>query len=209
MLGPAGERYQIINGEIVVDSRSLQVDRHARAAQEAGELEEHEENDFTHHTTTATYLRRKTKPQQWTDEETDKFFWALSAFGTDFDTISRMFPGKSRKHVKLKFNREERASPARISDALVGRKKVGMDMDEYKRATGKEYQTAEAIYAEQKEAEDKFEAEQRAIAEAKAEEERLRKEALFGNPNAAEAEGQGGARKKKGRGRKKMQEATW
>ncbi|KAK3375107.1 transcription factor TFIIIB component-like protein [Podospora didyma] len=200
-LAPAGETYQIVDGVIVVDSRSLQVDRHARAAEAAGELEEFEENEFTHHTTSATYLRRKMKAKQWPDEETEKFYTALGMFGTDFDTISRMFPDKTRKHIKLKFNREERANPQRITEALVGKKTVAINIDEYQRQTGQEYQTAEAIYAEQKKAEEEFEARQKAIADEKAEELRKKKEALFGAPDA-DPEANTGAKKGR-RGRKK------
>ncbi|KAK0621504.1 hypothetical protein B0T17DRAFT_493738 [Bombardia bombarda] len=206
-LAPAGETYQIVDGEIVLDSRSLQVDRHARAAAEAGELEEQEENDFTNHTTSATYLRRNLKPQQWADDETEKFFHALSMFGTDFDTISRMFKTKTRKHVKLKFNREERANPDRIQAALVGEKTVNMSLDEYKRHTGKEYETTEAIDAELKKAETEFEARQKAIEDEKVEEQRRKREALFsgGNKNDGDGEGEGGGggkKRKRGRGRK-------
>ncbi|KAK4455850.1 hypothetical protein QBC34DRAFT_388104 [Podospora aff. communis PSN243] len=208
-LAPVGETYQIIDGEIVVDQRSLRVNRHARAAQEAGVLEEREEDDFTHQITSATYLRRNMRPQQWTDEETDKFYWALSMFGTDFETIARMFPGKQRKHIKLKFNREERSAPARIETALVGQKTVGMDMEVYKRHTGSEYETTEAIYAEQKRAEDEFEAQQKAAQQAKEDEARKKAEELFGKKNQEGDEAEGG-KKKKGRGRKaKVVEAVW
>jgi transcription factor TFIIIB component B'' len=198
---PVGEQYQIINGEIVLDHRSLQVDRHARAREEAGQLLEVEENDFTHHTTTATYLRRNMKPQQWTDEETELFYQALSAFGTDFDTICRMFKGKTRKHIKLKFNREERLNPSRINAALVGQKTVSIDMEQYQRATGQEYEPAEAIYAEQKRAEEEFEAKQKELEDQQAEEIRRKKEEVLAQlSNATAEEGAGG---KKGRGRKK------
>lgn len=209
--GPAaGETYRIVDGVIVVDSGSLQVDRHARAAEEAGEMEEHEENEFTHHTTSATYLRRNMKPRQWADEETEKFYWALSMFGTDFETIAKMFPGKTRKHVKLKFNREERSAPARIQAALVGQKTVGMDMDEYKRHTGAEYETAEEIYAQQKKAEEEFEARQKALQEAKEEEARKRREELFGSNKEGDKDQEEAGKKKKGRGKKaKRTEATW
>ncbi|KAL2171087.1 hypothetical protein VTG60DRAFT_3778 [Thermothelomyces hinnuleus] len=198
---PIGETYQIIDGEIVLDHRSLQVDRHARAREEAGELVEVEENDFTHHTTSATYLRRNLKPQQWTDEETDLFYQALQAFGTDFDTICRMFKGKTRKHIKLKFNREERVNPQRITAALVGQKTVSIDMEQYQRATGLEYETAEAIYAEQRKAEEEFEARQKALEDEKAEELRRKKEEVLAQLNSA-VDGEGN--KKGGRkGRKK------
>ncbi|EAQ91285.1 hypothetical protein CHGG_03220 [Chaetomium globosum CBS 148.51] len=198
---PIGETYQIIDGEIVLDHRSLQVDRHARAREEAGDLVEIEENDFTHHTTSATYLRRNLKPQQWTDDETDLFYQALQAFGTDFDTICRMFRGKTRKHIKLKFNREERVNPQRITAALVGQKTVSFDMEQYQRATGQEYETAEAIYAEQKKAEEEFEARQKVLEDEKADEVRRKKEEVLAQLNSA-VDGEGP--KKGGRkGRKK------
>lgn len=198
---PIGETYQIIDGEIVLDHRSLQVDRHARAREAAGELVEVEENDFTNHTTSATYLRRNLKPQQWTDAETDLFYQALQAFGTDFDTICRMFKGKTRKHIKLKFNREERVAPARITAALVGQKTVSIDMETYQRATGREYETAEAIYAEQQRAEEEFEARQKALEDEKAEEVRRKKEEVLAQLNSAvDGEGVGG---KKGAGGKR------
>jgi transcription factor TFIIIB component B'' len=199
---PIGETYQIIDGEIVLDHRSLQVDRHARAREEAGELVEIEENDFTHHTTSATYLRRNLKPQQWTDDETDLFYQALQAFGTDFDTICRMFKGKTRKHIKLKFNREERVNPARITAALVGEKSVSIDMEQYQRATGQEYETAEAIYAEQKKAEEEFEARQKALEDEKAEEVRRKKEEVLAQLNSA-VDGEGTKKGGGKRGRKK------
>ncbi|KAK0738317.1 hypothetical protein B0T18DRAFT_492321 [Schizothecium vesticola] len=211
----SGPRYIIVDGELVVDQSSLRVDRHARARREAGDMEVQEENEFTHQITSATYLRRTMRPQQWDDAETDKLYWALSMFGTDFETIARMFPGKTRKHVKLKFNREERAAPDRIREALVGRKTVGMDMDAYqKHAGGAEYETAEAIYAEQKRAEEEFEAQQARLREEREEEARKRREAMFGaGPNAGkegDEGGEGGKKKKgKGRGRKKAVENTW
>ncbi|KAH6624577.1 transcription factor TFIIIB component-like protein [Chaetomium sp. MPI-SDFR-AT-0129] len=196
-----GETYQIIDGEIVLDHRSLQVDRHARAREEAGELVEVEENDFTHHTTSATYLRRSLKPQQWTDDETDLFYQALQAFGTDFDTICRMFKGKTRKHIKLKFNREERVNPARITAALVGQKTVAIDMEQYQRATGQEYEPAQAIYAEQRKAEEEFQARQKALEDEKAEEVRRKKEEVLAQLNTAVNEE--GVKKGGRRGRKK------
>ncbi|KAL2123015.1 hypothetical protein VTJ04DRAFT_3470 [Mycothermus thermophilus] len=196
---PIGETYQIVNGQIVLDHRSLQVDRHARAREEADQLVEVEENDFTHHTTTATYLRRNLKPQQWTDEETELFYKALAAFGTDFDTISRMFKGKTRKHIKLKFNREERVNPQRVNAALVGEKKVAMDIQLYQQHTGQEYESTEAIYAEQRRAEEEFEARQKALEDEQAEELRRRKEEVLASLSSA-AEG---GNKGRGKGRKK------
>jgi transcription factor TFIIIB component B'' len=176
-----GPQFQIVDGQIVVDARSLQVDRQARAAAAAGELEEEEENDFTRHVTSSTYLRRKAGPNYWSPADTEKFYRALSMFGTDFMMISEMFPSKSRRQVKQKFNREERYCPRRINAALVGEKTVPMDMEEYKRHTGEEYQEVGEIEAETRRIEEEYEAEQRRIEEEAAEEARKKREALFGN----------------------------
>jgi hypothetical protein len=42
----------------------------------------------------------------------------LSCFGTNFELLSLMFPGLSRKHLKLKFQNEEARNPKRITNAL-------------------------------------------------------------------------------------------
>lgn len=201
-VGAVGEQYIMIDGEIRLNERSLQVDRHAAVDQANYEVQE--ENDFTHLTTSATYLRRNMKPGQWSDEETDKFYSALTMFGTDFETIARLFKDKTRKHIKLKFNREERADPDRIQKALVGERTVMIDIEQYQRDTGQEFETAEKIYEEQRKAEEEFEARQKAIEDAKAEEERKKAELLFGK------DGQGGvAGGKKRRGKKARPEPTW
>lgn len=43
---------------------------------------------------------------------------ALSQFGTDFSLISHLFPGRQRRHLKNKFNKESRANPGRVDAAL-------------------------------------------------------------------------------------------
>jgi transcription factor TFIIIB component B'' len=178
----AAPQFQIVDGQIVLNSGSLQYDRHARAAEEAGTLEEEIEDDFTHHTTSASYMRRPLRGNTWTDDETERFYHGLRMFGTEFQLISNMFPGKTRRHVKLKFNREERLRPRRVNAALVGEKTVAMDLDEYRGHTGREYQTVDAITAELRAAEEEFEAEQRRHDEEAAEEARRKREELFGDP---------------------------
>lgn len=203
---PVGESYRIVNGEIVVDEQSLQVDRHARAAAEQGELEEQEENEFTHAVNSSTYLRRNMKPQQWTEEETERFYAALSSWGTDFEMISKLFPNKQRKHVKLKFNREERINRQRIDDALTGKKTGSMDMEEYMRNTGVAYETTEAIDEELRREREEFDEKERLIREEQEEVNRKKREELFGGNKDGE---NGGKQKQRGRGRKQKQIATW
>jgi transcription factor TFIIIB component B'' len=57
----------------------------------------------------------------WSVEATAKFYRALAQFGTDFTMLAQMFPSRQRRHIKLKFNREERAHPDLIKRALMNR----------------------------------------------------------------------------------------
>lgn len=126
----SGLKYRIVDGQIVLDDTTLNYDRHAEADQQRGDLEGHEEHEFSRRTTQYTLMRRKTSGNSWTAEETEEFYNGLRAFGTDFGMISMMFGGaKSRRQVKLKFNREERANPAAINSCLVGEKTVPMTLD--------------------------------------------------------------------------------
>lgn len=202
---PAGPQFRIVDGQIVVDQNSLAVDRHARAAAaRAGEdMETIEENDFTRLITSNSFMNtsKLRGPNVWTDAETVLFYRGLAMFGTDFEIISKMIPGKQRRHVKLKFNREERHCPRRINAALVGEKTVAMDMEEYKAATGAEFETVESITAEQKKIEDKYEEERQRVADEQAELMRKKREELF-----ADEDGEQGGRKK---GRKKKKKVEY
>ncbi|KAI1457754.1 hypothetical protein F4805DRAFT_164165 [Annulohypoxylon moriforme] len=126
--------YEVVDGQIIINQQSLMVDRHA--AHDMGTLETVEEDEFSRLTTSSSYRResRRTGANHWTDEDTDKFYRLLGMFGTDFETISAMFPEKSRRAIKLKFNREERLRPRYINATVMvrGEKKVGIDLEEYK-----------------------------------------------------------------------------
>lgn len=47
----------------------------------------------------------------------------IRQFGTDFAMIQQLFPGRTRHQVKLKYKKEERQQPMRLSDALTNRSK--------------------------------------------------------------------------------------
>ncbi|OAA78015.1 Homeodomain-like protein [Akanthomyces lecanii RCEF 1005] len=197
---PAGPQFRIVDGQIVVDQSSLVMDRHARAAAaHAGEdMETIEENDFTRLITSSSFMTtsKLRGPNIWTDAETELFYRGLSMFGTEFQMISHMFPGKQRRHVKLKFNREERCNPARVDAALIGEKTTKMDLDEYKLLTGTEFESVESIMAEQRKIEEGYEAERQRIADEQAEIMRKKKEELFADDDNAAAKKKG---KKKGK----------
>ncbi|KAI1661904.1 hypothetical protein F4813DRAFT_176344 [Daldinia decipiens] len=142
--------YEVVDGQIIINQESLVVDRHA-AHRDMSSLETVEEDEFSHLTTSASFRResRRTGANHWTDEDTERFYRLLSMFGTDFETIASMFPGKTRRAVKLKFNREETQRPRRINAAVMvrGEKRVGIDIEEYK-AHQPEWRESDAILAE-------------------------------------------------------------
>ncbi|GAB0132647.1 hypothetical protein EsDP_00001076 [Epichloe bromicola] len=202
----SGPQFRIVDGQIVVDQDSLVMDRHARAAAaQAGEnMETIEENDFTHLITSSSFMNTsKLKgPNIWTEPETELFYRGLRMFGTEFEMISKMFPGKQRRHVKLKFNREERHNPERIDAAVMGEKTIKMDIDEYRAFTGAEFESVEAIEAEQRKMQEGYEAERQRVADEQAEIMRKKREELF-----ADDDDQGGAGKKK-KGKRKGKQAV-
>lgn len=198
--GPAptsGPQFRIVDGQIVVDQSSLVMDRHARDKAAQGDMETVEENDFTRLITSNSFMTtsKLRGPNIWTDEETEFFYRALRMFGTDFQMISKMFPGKQRRHIKLKYNREERHNPDRITAAVVGEKTIKIDIDEYKAFTGSEFESVEVIEAEQRKMEEEFEAERKRVADEQAEIMRQKREELFADDDED-------ARKKK-KGKKK------
>ncbi|RDA83484.1 hypothetical protein CP532_7051 [Ophiocordyceps camponoti-leonardi (nom. inval.)] len=202
----SGPQFRIIDGQIVIDQNSLVMDRHARAAQARGDLETVEENDFTRHITSSSFMTTsKLKgPNIWTAEETELFYRGLRMFGTEFEMISKMFPGKQRRHVKLKFNREERHNPSLIDAALIGEKTTKMDIDEYRAFTGAEFEPVESIEAEQRKIGERYELERQRIADEQAETMRKKKEALF-----ADDDDDGARRKRHGNRRKGRQTVAY
>lgn len=205
--GP-GVQLRMVDGQIVLDQSSLVMDRHARAAAAQQDMETIEENDFTRLITSSSFMNSsKLKgPNIWTAEETTLFYRGLEMFGTDFEIIAKMFPGKQRRHVKLKFNREERHNPKLIDDALIGKKTTKMNMDEYKALTKTEFESVESIEAQQRKRQEDFEADQKRIADEQAEVMRKKREELF-----ADDDGNGdmneGKKKKKGKNKKKHSES--
>ncbi|KAL7902325.1 hypothetical protein HDV63DRAFT_361422 [Trichoderma sp. SZMC 28014] len=191
----SGPQFRIVDGQIIIDQSSLVMDRHARAAAARGDMETVEENDFTRLITSSSFMNTsKLKgPNIWTDEETELFYRGLRMFGTEFEMISRMFPNKQRRHVKLKYNREERHCPHLLNAALIGEKTVRIDIDEYKAFTGIEFESVESIEAEQRKIQDDFEAEQKRVADEQAEIMRKKREELFADEDAS------GKKKKKGK----------
>lgn len=200
----AGPRMRIVNGEIVIDTASLQVDRHADASRDAGELEDVIENPLTRKINQATYGKR-TKTESWDEEMTELFYRGLRMFGTDFMMISKMFPGRSRRQIKLKFNNEERRDPERIKQALMGPREP-IDIAMYSEMTNTVYEDPRVIQQE-------LEEERRRIEDQHAKEKEAQEE-LLRNPVAAGKDAipsieEAGARGQKARSRNVKKAATF
>jgi len=151
----------IVDGQIVIDESSLLIDRHALAAAErnAEQPESVEENDLTRRVTQASWGKRD-KSGGWGELLTDQFYDGLRMFGTDFNMISKMFLGRTRHSVKLKFNKEERDDPVRIERALKG-DRMPVDMAEFQKMTN-------TVYDDPKELEKELEEDRKRIEEEEA-----------------------------------------
>lgn len=173
----SGPVMRIVNGEIVLDNASLQVDRHADAERNAGVLEDVVENSLTRKINQSTYGKR-TKAESWDEEMTDLFYRGLRMFGTDFMMISKLFPNRSRHQIKLKFNNEERRHPERIKETLLGPSET-IDIATYSEMTNAEYDDPKAVQQELDE--DKKRIEEQHAKDKEAQEELLR------NPSGMDA----------------------
>lgn len=196
----AGPVMRIVNGEIVLDTASLEVDRHADAARSAGDLEEVVENQLTRKINQATYGKR-TKTEVWDEEMTDLFYRGLRMFGTDFMVISKLFPGRSRRQIKLKFNNEERRDPQRIKDTLLGPREV-IDISTYSELTNQVYEDPKIIQQELDE--EKKRIEEQHEKEKQLQEEMMRNPTDAGGDGASNDKANGALGKGKGRNSKKQ-----
>ncbi|KAK4834747.1 hypothetical protein QYF36_000132 [Acer negundo] len=71
-----------------------------------------------------SFMKKKTPTIRWSKQETEVFYEAIRKFGTDLSTIQQLFfPERSRHQVKLKYKKEEREHPLRLTDALTNRAK--------------------------------------------------------------------------------------
>ena len=145
MLAP---QTQIVNGEIVLIEDSTRVDRHAmaNAEREAEAVVVVEENALTTRIN-SHYNLKQTPKQRWTDEDTEEFYNALRMFGTDFEIISKMFPTRSRRAIKLKYTHEERVNQARISGTLHG-ERIPVNIEEFSAWTETTYADPAILHAE-------------------------------------------------------------
>jgi transcription factor TFIIIB component B'' len=112
--------------EIVPESGTI--DREGDADREIAAMVVHEDRDITNRLTTRSFMKNNKRfpndfllpgqGRRWNTDLTTLFYDGLRSFGTDFQMISQMFPGFTRRSIKTKFTREERDNPEGVKEAL-------------------------------------------------------------------------------------------
>ncbi|KAG0608012.1 hypothetical protein M758_8G071300 [Ceratodon purpureus] len=106
---------QIVNGRIVINQQSLVVGAQASTREDTETYRRVEEDRPK---LNYNSYSNRTPVERWKAEDTDLFYKALQQFGTDFELIQNLFPGRTRRQVKAKFKNEEKLNPVRLADAL-------------------------------------------------------------------------------------------
>lgn len=177
---------RVVNGRLVLDEASTQVDRQRQAAEDAAAMEVVEQDDFTRIVTAGTNMKRE-KSVRWGHFETEKFYEGLTMFGTDFEMIAKTFGNKrTRRQVKLKFNKEERENPDRVKRCMTGKKQEAMDLNKVKGSS--KLEDTDVIMAEIALKEKGFDDEEKRRAAADAEVDRLKRAAIRAGGVAAGGE---------------------
>ena len=103
------------NGRIVVNPTSTV---HVPESNATESLDASNVVEETHTRVTSASYTKRPKALRWTKEETYKFYMGLRQYGTSFGMIASLFPGRERRHIKNKYNREERSHPELVTLAL-------------------------------------------------------------------------------------------
>ncbi|CAN6672711.1 hypothetical protein TRVA0_047S00166 [Trichomonascus vanleenenianus] len=157
------------DGTVILDMDSTIVDRHKATSQKARQEKEAEDDQTDEHKFgpgfTALSYSKRVKGDRWDDMETKEFYRAISQWGTDFALISQLFPGRTRRQIKLKFKQEERKNPAVIHLALI--RKLPIDLNTYSSSMNSGLQSAREIENELEELQRRHEAQLRLDDEAR------------------------------------------
>ncbi|KAH7378380.1 hypothetical protein DE146DRAFT_318397 [Phaeosphaeria sp. MPI-PUGE-AT-0046c] len=136
-----GPRFEVVDGQIQMTHASSTLNREAQADREIQNYEVVEERDLTTRITSRSFMKNNKRfpndfilpgqGKRWSLEDTDRFYEGLRHFGTDFQMMSHMFPGYTRRSIKLKFTREERDNPDGIREILLSRSTIDSHWDKF------------------------------------------------------------------------------
>jgi len=109
------------DGKIIINEESLMVTTGQETELSKGPTIEIDPNAYIN---SMTYMKRENSTK-WTRKETEQFYHALRQFGTDFGMMEHLIPGRTRRQIKHKYNREAKDNPDRI--ALAERNRLSLD----------------------------------------------------------------------------------
>lgn len=126
---------RIVDGKIVLDEQSLYAnyrdeEQQAKEQRNWEVIDEREGDQFVN----SASRSKQRRTQRWSAEETERFFQAISQWGTDFEMITRLFPHRTRREIKAKWTKESRQNPKRLDDAFSRR--VAVDLTAYGHVAG-------------------------------------------------------------------------
>lgn len=105
------------DGEIILDEQSLVIEQ--TGAKKAREQMENSEIVIDDLDTGYGVFKRPKKSKDWSVVETLRFYRTLNTVGTDFSLMLSLFPGRTRRELKLKFKKEERINRTLIDRVLM------------------------------------------------------------------------------------------
>lgn len=151
------------DGTVTYSHESTYVDRHSGTT-ETLDKERIIENPYENLVNSSTYSKRR-YVDKWSPQETAEFYRALSTWGTDFGLIAKLFPYRTRRQVKSKFNLEEKKHPHLVEFALV--RKLPVDITEYAGRACKKFKSLQEYNNELKELRNKHDKQLEKLAAAK------------------------------------------
>ena len=136
-----GVRQVIINGIIVADPDSRNVPFSTNVEQRAVVDEGSRKDvrriyDYVNSNRIGKHAGLRGSSNRWDDESTELFYKGLRMFGTDFEMIASLFPSRTRKEIKDKYNKLEREEWDRVQDSLKNREPCAIE--EYAEMVGRE-----------------------------------------------------------------------
>lgn len=124
---------RIVDGKIVLDETSLFAN-YGNGEDDRDNMEVVDEREGDRFVNAATYSRKLGRNRKWSADETAKFYRSLQQWGTDFEMIARLFPGRDRVMIKKKFNVEEKSNARLVDEAL--KNSIPVNLEAYAAAIG-------------------------------------------------------------------------
>ncbi|KAJ1301843.1 hypothetical protein OPQ81_009070 [Rhizoctonia solani] len=134
----AAPQIRFVNGEMVLDEESQFYDRGGATVQDEDSMVVVDEADSTRFSNSNSFMKKAgSRGSRWTAEETEMFYWCLSAFGEDYENIAR-YLGRTPLQCKNKTKSEDRrGNEKRITLAIKTR--IPLDLEEFGRITGRDF----------------------------------------------------------------------